>query len=50
MLGADWSRDSIVSALNDADEIRVSGPVATAMGHGLVIDHDGLLFIETKAA
>lgn len=47
-LGADWPRKSIVDALNAADVIQLSGRVATAMHHGIVIDKGGLLFIETE--
>lgn len=50
LLGADWNYDDIVDALRHAPRIEVTGPAAQALGHGLVIDKDGLLFIETKPA
>ncbi len=46
MIGADWSRESLLDAMRKADEIQVTGRHAQAMGHGLVIDNGGLLFIE----
>lgn len=48
MLGADWDKRSVLEALNKAETIDVSGPVAQAMNHGLAInDEHGWLFIET---
>lgn len=47
ILGADWPRAGIEDALNAAKTIHLTGAVARSMGHGMVIDHDGLLFIET---
>lgn len=49
MIGADWPREGILSALAKTEVIQLSGPVATGMGHGLVVfDGGSYLFIETK--
>lgn len=50
LLGADWELDDILDALRRSPRIEVAGDNAQALGHGLVIDRDGLLFIETKPA
>lgn len=47
LLGADWGREDLL-ALMRGHEIRVAGPHAQALGHGLVVhDEAGSLFIET---
>jgi hypothetical protein len=46
LMGADWSREKLMEAMREASEIKVTGPSAQSTGHGLVIDRDGLLFIE----
>jgi hypothetical protein len=48
LLGADWSRESILKALQAAPEIRRAGDVATSMHHPIAINCDGWLFIEAK--
>lgn len=49
LLGCDWDKKEIISALEEVSEIQETGEMAQNMGHGLVIEHDGaLLFIETK--
>jgi len=48
MLGADWPRDKIEQAIRQTEHRELTGKVATSMGHGLVIDNDGPLFIATK--
>lgn len=50
MLGADWRRDGIIEVLTKAEQIQLTGATARGMGHGMVIDDDGLLFIETDEA
>lgn len=47
MMGCDWQHESIVDALTKAPEIQVSGEFASGMGHGIAINHNGWLFIET---
>ena len=50
MLGADWKRESLLEKMEE-NEIELSGPMATGMGHGIVlIDETGPLFIETIRA
>jgi hypothetical protein len=48
LLGADWPRSRLLDALRDAREIELTGPAATAMGHGIAIDHGGrTLYVAT---
>lgn len=48
LIGADWDRDALIAALRHGNPER-TGPMASAMGHGLALtDAFGLLFIETK--
>ena len=51
MLGADWDRVEVLDVLKKAaedDAVGVSGPMAQATKHGLVVVHGGqYLFIET---
>jgi len=50
VLGADWTREAIVEAINAAPEVLLTGEAATAMGHGMAIVHDGRpLFIATAS-
>lgn len=51
LLGADWSRESILQLLRDTSYRAVTGGMAQAMNHGLAAEQpDGtLVFIETKA-
>lgn len=50
LVGADWSRASILEALKVAPEIQVTGDTAQSMGHGLAIqDKHGWVFIETTS-
>lgn len=53
MIGADWSRKSILEAIdNNADKIEIGGPGCKRTGHGLVVwtsDTDPL-FIECNKA
>ena len=46
LLGADWDRAKLLDAMRKSPAIQVSGETAQRMGHGLVIEDDGLLFIE----
>lgn len=48
MIGCDWSRASIVEAIN-ANECELGGPACQSMNHGLVIHVNGPLFVECKA-
>lgn len=50
LIGADWPRDKLISAMRAADAIQVTGAQAQAIHHGLAIEHGGgVLFIATKA-
>jgi len=47
-IGADCPRASILAAM-DKYAFELSGPTATAMGHGMVFrDEHGVVFVETK--
>lgn len=47
MIGADWPRSTLLDAIREHGA-ELSGPGATAMGHGMaLIDSVGVLFIET---
>jgi hypothetical protein len=54
LIGADWSRKDILDKLKKST-IELSGPGASAMGHGIAAytvdgkSYKGLLFIETNA-
>lgn len=48
MIGADWDRADIIAAIKKYGA-ELSGPIATRMGHGMLLtDKTGLLFIETQ--
>jgi hypothetical protein len=48
LVGAHWSRKQILKALKQ-HVVQLSGPAATASGHGLVFeDEHGYVFVETK--
>ncbi len=49
MLGADWDRQTVIAAMAECG-VELSGPMATAMGHGLVLFDPKPLFIATTAA
>ena len=46
LIGADWSRKSILDAIQK-HRCELAGPAATAMNHGLVIFDGEMLFVET---
>ena len=46
LIGADWDRAELLDAMRKSSDIQVTGKGAQAMGHGLVINSGGLLFIE----
>lgn len=49
MFGADWDRDDLIAAMRAAPSIELSGPMATQIGHELVIkDATGWLFIQAS--
>ncbi len=48
LLGSDWKREEIIDTLNEALEIRRTMGMAQRMGHGIVVDTNGPLFIQTK--
>lgn len=48
LLGCDRSRESILEHLQRAPEILITGEMAQALNHGLAVDSDGIMFIETK--
>lgn len=48
MCGADWSRDALLDAIRKSPTLRRSGEFASAIGHGLAVNHNGSwLFVET---
>lgn len=48
LIGCDWHRESILSALKQHEKtIELTGHVATSMRHGIVINDGSALFIET---
>lgn len=50
LLGCDWEREDLITALRAAPAIEVTGPTAQGMKHGLAIYDDvgpDPLFIET---
>lgn len=50
-LGADWPRQAVMDAIRTTDRCERAGPMATAIGHGLVIAEGGRpLFIATRRA
>ena len=47
LIGADRSRESVIDALrSNPQSIEIGGEQCRAMGHGLVVDSGGPLFIE----
>ena len=47
-VGADWSRAEVLRAI-DAYECQLTGPMATAISHGLgFCDEQGWVFVQTK--
>ncbi len=49
MLGADWEREHLISAIRTTDRRVLTGEVATGMGHGMAIWSNGWLFVATRA-
>lgn len=48
MLGADWSKKSVIEAINKyQDALQLTGSMARGMGHGIALFDDDILFIET---
>ncbi len=48
ILGTDWTREEMLTLI-DHSEFELSGPQATAMGHGMAAQTDrGWLFVQTK--
>lgn len=50
LIGADWSREEIVSLFNKhSDKIEIGGDACRSMGHGIVVwrSSDSPLFIES---
>jgi hypothetical protein len=51
LIGADWSRNQVLSLLASTDRCEVAGPQAAERGHGLVAwDDDRPVFIATRKA
>lgn len=48
--GADWDRADIVAVIRDSSRRERTGPMATAMGHGLVVwrENGRPLFVATR--
>ena len=50
IIGADWGREQLIEAIKAAPVIGITGSMAQAMKHGMVIDEGGKhLFIETTS-
>lgn len=49
-LGADWDRTELIETIQTAIQRELAGPLASAMGHGLVVwtDERSPLFVETR--
>ena len=48
LMGAEWRRDDIISAMKAAPQIIITGDKAQSMQHGIaIVDEYGPLFIET---
>jgi hypothetical protein len=48
LVRADWDREEVLDLLRKTQP-ELSGPMATGMGHGIVVSRDGRpLFIQTK--
>jgi hypothetical protein len=47
LFGCDMRRDHVIDAMQKSSRIAKAGPVMSGMGHGMAIDMDGDLFIET---
>ena len=49
MVGCDWSRQNIISAIEDEDnDCELGGPMCQRMNHGLIVHVDGPLFVECR--
>ena len=49
MIGADWKREDVIKYIDDADATELSGPAATATGHGICTwGKNGPRFFQTK--
>lgn len=50
LIGANWERQSVVDLINGAERRELAGPMATRMGHGLVVQSKahGVLFVATR--
>lgn len=55
-IGADWSREDVITKIENSDVREITGPHARAIGHGLVLYNQDakwqsdLLFVETDKA
>lgn len=49
MLGADWDRQTVIGAMAECG-VELAGPMATAMGHKLVLFDPKPLFIEVRGS
>jgi hypothetical protein len=53
LLGADWSREDIIDAIQKSERREITGPGARGSGHGLALYppnakyHSDILFVET---
>ena len=51
LIGADWSREDAIKAIENAKTREVAGPAAQGMKHGLAImTSTGYYFLKTKTA
>lgn len=55
-IGADWSREDIIDAIQKSERREITGPVARSMGHGLALYpknakyQSDILFVQTCKA
>ena len=48
LIGCDWRKKEVIKTLKaNPDKIEIGGEQCRSMGHGLVVDSGGYLFIET---
>lgn len=48
LVGADWSREAVLSAMRESPELCTAEPIMAEMGHGLAVYHgDHWVFVQT---
>jgi len=52
LIGADWSREKVVNAIERADRFGITGDMGRGMGHGIYCQHpdneDLVIFVATR--